>query len=77
MRCLSEEKSCRLFDLAYAHNFSCLVGLLHRTVSPLPQCESDDGLQSAGTSDVPVLPWLEFSGQREILRAPETAALCH
>ena len=73
----SEVKSCRLFDLAYAHNFSCLVGLLHRTVSPLPQCESDDGLQSAGTSDVPVLPWLEFSGQREILRAPETAALCH
>jgi hypothetical protein len=60
MRCLSEERSCRLFDLAYAHNFSCLVGLLRRTVSLLPQCESDDELQSAGTSDVPVLPWPEF-----------------
>ncbi len=66
MRCLSEEKSCRLFDLAYAHIFSCLVGLLHRTVSLLPQCESDDEPQSAGTSDVlSLLPWLDFSGQRE------------
>jgi hypothetical protein len=31
----------------------------------LPQCESDDELQWAGTPDVPVLPWLEFSGLRE------------
>jgi hypothetical protein len=72
MRCLSEVKSCRLFDLAYAHNFSCLVGLLHRTVSVLPQCERDYALQSAGTSVVP-LPGV-LRPEREILRAPEAPA---